>query len=171
MLFSSTHTCRQGDFDTALTLSQGVLAVHPSRADILLLIGAIYYQQKNYEQCVAYNDRCILLCPTLAEAHTNLANALQQLGATDLAILYYQSALKLKPSFTDAYNNLAAALAAKGLVRQAMDCYTAALRINPLLPDVHTNLGDMWRAQVRGGQDGQDLGPFIPILVDDVGVV
>ena len=56
------------------------------------------------------------LCPR--QAHANLANALQQLGSTDLALLYYQSALRLRPAFTDAINNMAAAYLQKGLVLQ-----------------------------------------------------
>lgn len=103
------------------------------RADVLLLMGAIHYQLKNYEQCIAFNDRCILTDPSMAEAHANLANALQQLGNMDMAIVYYQSALRLKPFFTDAYNNMASALVQKGLIPQAMECYMAALRINPNL--------------------------------------
>ena len=39
---------------------------------------------------VFYNDACVLLDPQLAEAHANLANALQQLGSLDLAIMYYR---------------------------------------------------------------------------------
>lgn len=62
----------------------------PNRADVLLLMGAICYQLKDYQQCISYNDRCILIDPNLAEAHANLANALQQLGNIDMAIVYYQ---------------------------------------------------------------------------------
>lgn len=72
-----------------LCLSQAYSA-NPNRTDILLLIGAVYYQLKNYEQCIAFNDRCILLDPTMAEAHANLANALQQMGNYDMGIIYYQ---------------------------------------------------------------------------------
>jgi protein O-GlcNAc transferase len=54
----------------------------PDRADVLLLMGAIHYQLKNFDQCISFNDRAILLDPTMAEAHANLANALQQLNNT-----------------------------------------------------------------------------------------
>lgn len=63
---------------------------YPTSTDVLLLIGAIYYQLRNYEQCIAFNDRCILLDPGMAEAHANMANALQQVGSIDMAIIYYQ---------------------------------------------------------------------------------
>ena len=61
-----------------------------NRTDVLLLIGAVYYQLGSYEQCIAFNDRCILLDPHMAEAHANLANALQQIGNWDMAIIYYK---------------------------------------------------------------------------------
>jgi tetratricopeptide (TPR) repeat protein len=64
---------------------------YPTKTDVLLLMGAIHYQLKNFDQCVVYNDQCILLDPTMAEAHANLANALQQLGNIDMAIVYYQA--------------------------------------------------------------------------------
>lgn len=67
-----------------------VYLVNANKTDVLLLIGAIYYQLGNYQQCIAFNDRCILLDPHMAEAHANLANALQQLGNFDMAVIYYQ---------------------------------------------------------------------------------
>lgn len=147
LLKEATEAYRLGDYSRALALCQPVASALPTRADVLLLMGAICYQLKDYPQCIAFNDRCILLDPNLAEAHANLANALQQLGNVDMAIVYYQSALRLKPYFTDAYNNMASALVQKGLIPEAMDCYMQALRVNPTLVDVHNNLGDLWRAQ------------------------
>lgn len=54
----------------------------------------------------------------MPQAHANLANALQQLGRVDLALLYYASALRLKPAFTDALANMATAYLHKGAVAQ-----------------------------------------------------
>ncbi|CAD7702322.1 unnamed protein product [Ostreobium quekettii] len=143
---------RSGNYNQALSLCQPAYCANPDRTDVLLLIGAIYYQMKNYEQCIAFNDRCIVLDRSMAEAHANLANALQQMGNYDMAIIYYQSAIRLKPGFTDAYNNMASALVQKGCIPQAMECYMTALRMDPLLVDVHNNLGDLWRAQGQVGR-------------------
>ena len=71
-----------------------IYPTNPNRTDLLLLIGAIYYQLGNYQECIAFNDRCILLDAQMAEAHANLANALQQLGNFDMAIIYYQVGLR-----------------------------------------------------------------------------
>jgi hypothetical protein len=48
--------CRQSIALLLLLLLQ-VSAALPNRADVLLLMGAICYQLKDYQQCIAYNDR------------------------------------------------------------------------------------------------------------------
>ncbi|GAB4819185.1 hypothetical protein N2152v2_006231 [Parachlorella kessleri] len=166
-----------GNYGRAVQLCQSVYSGGSRRTDLLLLLGACHYQLGQYDLAVYFNDACILVDPQLAEAHANLANALQQCGNLDLAIMYYQSALRLKPGFSDAYNNMATALLQKGLVLQAMDCYNSALAVNPglehtapylaseatcstfvdgaegrRLTDVRTNLGDLWRAQGEQGR-------------------
>lgn len=75
---------------------------HPTRADVLLLLGAAHYLLGDYDRCIAANDAAIMLNPALPEAHANLANALQQTGSLDMALMYYKSALCLKPHFPDA---------------------------------------------------------------------
>lgn len=90
LLRQAHESYRIGNYPLALQNCQPAYVANPDRTEVLLLIGAIYYQLKNYEQCIAFNDRCILLDPTMAEAHANLANALQQMGNFDMAIIYYQ---------------------------------------------------------------------------------
>ena len=94
MLFVLSSTCvvpsNRHEFQCLSVHALQVYVVNPNKTDVLLLIGAIYYQLGNYEQCIAFNDRCILLEPHMAEAHANLANALQQLGNFDMAVIYYQ---------------------------------------------------------------------------------
>lgn len=63
----------------------------PHSTDGLLLMGAIYYHLGNYAQSVRCNDACLLLDATIAEAHANLANSLQQLGHLATATAYYQA--------------------------------------------------------------------------------
>ena len=79
---------------SCMMCAQQIYPTNPNRTDLLLLIGAIYYQLGNYQECIAFNDRCILLDAQMAEAHANLANALQQLGNFDMAIIYYQVGLR-----------------------------------------------------------------------------
>jgi tetratricopeptide (TPR) repeat protein len=77
-----------GDYLHVVTLCRQYCATQPARADVLLLLGAAYYQLRDYRACMDANDAAILLNPLLPEAHCNLANALQQMGNIDLAIMY-----------------------------------------------------------------------------------
>lgn len=76
-----------GEFTRAVELCQELCSKQINHADVLLLLGASLYQLGDYKGCMKANDAAILLNPALPEAHCNLANALQQLGSLDLAIL------------------------------------------------------------------------------------
>lgn len=150
-MMQASAAYKRRDYASAVQLCRALYSAgHARRTDLLLLLGAAHYQLGQYRECVAANDQAILLDPSLAEAHANLANALQQLGAVDLALMYYSSALRLKPAFTDALNNMATAHLQKGAVAQAMEAYQAALAISPGLPDVRTNLGALALGNLAG---------------------
>eukprot|EP00884_Botryococcus_braunii_P009865 jgi/Botrbrau1/18880/Bobra.177_2s0039.1 len=145
---AEAHVAYRGSqFQRALEICAVIYPHQPNRTDLLLLIGAIYYQLGQFSVSIQFNDRCIIIDPNMAEAHANLANALQQLGNFDMAIVYYQSAIRLKPDFTDAYNNMASAYVQKGQIPEAIRCYQTALNLNQNLVDVYVNLGDLYRTQ------------------------
>lgn len=119
----------------------------PGRAAVLLLLGAAYYQLRDYSACIAVNSQLIQQHSTLPEAHGNLANALKDVGDLELSLQYYTSAIKLNPNFTMAYANMASAYMAKGSYAQALECYSTALRLDPALVDVRVSMGQLLRAQ------------------------
>ena len=45
--------------------------------------------------------------PDFAEAHSNLGNALQELGRLEEAVASYRKALAIKPDYAEAHHNLA----------------------------------------------------------------
>ena len=146
-LLSAAHQFyKAGDYANALAYCNSAHLMQPAMPDVLLLLSAIHFQLKSYDQCILHSRACIALKPDMAEAHSNLANALYKTGNLDLAAAHYRSAIHLKPSFTDSYNNLATLLVQKGQVAQAIQCYQLALNINPSLYVVSSNLGDLWRS-------------------------
>eukprot|EP00213_Chloropicon_mariensis_P007060 CAMPEP_0197476648 /NCGR_PEP_ID=MMETSP1309-20131121/9243_1 /TAXON_ID=464262 /ORGANISM="Genus nov. species nov., Strain RCC998" /LENGTH=1051 /DNA_ID=CAMNT_0043017065 /DNA_START=357 /DNA_END=3509 /DNA_ORIENTATION=- len=157
MLAAAHQFYKSGDFTNALAYCNTAHVTQPQRTDVLLLLSAVHYQLKNYDQCVVHARQAIALKPDLAEAHSNLANALQKSGNLDLAAVHYRNAIHLKPSFTDSYNNLASLLVQKGQVAQAIQCYNLALNINPSLYVVCSNLGDLWRGQ---GPNGRQMAEY-----------
>ena len=82
------------------------------------------------------------LTPTIAEAHSNLGNALQDKGQLDEAIAAYRQAIALKPNYPEAYSNLGNALRDKGQLDEAIAAYRQAIALKPDYPEAHSNLGN-----------------------------
>ena len=70
---NTSSTCRAAGSAHPVPCVQ-VYVVNTNRTDVLLLVGAIYYQLGNYEQCIAFNDRCILLDPHMVSCRGIVCN-------------------------------------------------------------------------------------------------
>ncbi|XP_015626031.1 probable UDP-N-acetylglucosamine--peptide N-acetylglucosaminyltransferase SEC [Oryza sativa Japonica Group] len=138
---------RSGKYKEALEHGNIVYEKNPRRTDNLLLLGAIYYQIRNYDMCIAKNEEALAIDPNFAECYGNMANAWKEKGDVDLAIRYYLTAIQLRPNFCDAWSNLASAYTWKGRLNEAAQCCRQALAINPRLVDAHSNLGNLMKAQ------------------------
>ncbi|XP_020409049.1 probable UDP-N-acetylglucosamine--peptide N-acetylglucosaminyltransferase SEC-like isoform X4 [Zea mays] len=138
---------RSGKYREALEHGNVVYEKNPRRTDNLLLLGAIYYQIRNYDMCIAKNEEALAIDPHFAECYGNMANAWKEKGDIDLAIRYYLTAIQLRPNFCDAWSNLASAYTRKGRLNEAAQCCRQALAINPRLVDAHSNLGNLMKAQ------------------------
>ena len=82
------------------------------------------------------------LLPDDAEAHSNLGNALKDLGQLDDAVASYRRALEIKPDYAEAHNNLGNALKDLGQLDDAVASYRRALEIKPDYAEAHNNLGN-----------------------------
>uniref|UniRef100_A0A0D9VG28 Probable UDP-N-acetylglucosamine--peptide N-acetylglucosaminyltransferase SPINDLY n=1 Tax=Leersia perrieri TaxID=77586 RepID=A0A0D9VG28_9ORYZ len=138
---------RSGKYREALEHGNIVYEKNSRRTDNLLLLGAIYYQIRNYDMCIAKNEEALAIDPNFAECYGNMANAWKEKGDVDLAIRYYLTAIQLRPNFCDAWSNLASAYTRKGRLNEAAQCCRQALAINPRLVDAHSNLGNLMKAQ------------------------
>ncbi|KAK8916346.1 putative UDP-N-acetylglucosamine--peptide N-acetylglucosaminyltransferase SEC [Platanthera zijinensis] len=138
---------KAGKFKQALEHCNVIYEKNPQRTDILLLLGAVYYQLHDYDMCIARNEEALTIDPHFPECYGNMANAWKEKGNIDLAIHYYQVALELRPNFADAWSNLASAYMRKGRLHEAAQCCRQALSLNPRLVDSHCNLGNLMKAQ------------------------
>ncbi|KAJ3675751.1 hypothetical protein LUZ60_004793 [Juncus effusus] len=138
---------KAGKYTQALEHSNSVYQKNPGRTDNLLLLGAIYYQLRNYDMCIAKNDEAIAIDPCFAECYGNMANAWKEKGDIERAIRYYLTAIQMRPNFCDAWSNLASAYTRKGRLADAAQCCRQALALNPRLVDAHSNLGNLMKAQ------------------------
>ncbi|XP_078156327.1 tetratricopeptide repeat (TPR)-like superfamily protein [Carex rostrata] len=147
-LLSLAHqNYKVGKYSEALEHSIAVYDTNPCRTDNLLLLGAIYYQLRNYDMCIAKNEEAIAIDPRFAECYGNMANAWKEKGDIERATRYYLTAIQLRPNFCDAWSNLASAYTRKGRLTEAAQCCRQALTLNPHLVDAHSNLGNVMKAQ------------------------
>jgi tetratricopeptide (TPR) repeat protein len=94
-------------------------------------------------------ERAAQLLPDDPEAHSNLGNALLDVGRPDDAVASYRRALLLNPDYPEAHNNLGAALRARGQLEDALDSFRRAVALKPDQAETHSNLGAALRALHR----------------------
>ncbi|RYR52712.1 hypothetical protein Ahy_A06g027599 isoform B [Arachis hypogaea] len=148
---------KSGNHKQALEHSKAVYERNPLHVDNLLLMGAIYYQLRDFDMCIAKNEEALGIDSRFAECYGNMANAWKEKGNVDIAIQYYLIAIDvseqfwtyiiINPNFADAWSNLASAYMHKGRVAEAVRCCRQALAINPLMVDAHSNLGNLMKAR------------------------
>jgi len=106
----------------------------------------------NYDQRRAAFQKAVELCPSYAEAHVNLADALENLAKTkrhdakefnrllDMAVAEYAEALKYRKDLFPAYLGLGETLRVMGLYSQSEQAYRQALQLRPRHPVATTGL-------------------------------
>ncbi|MED6156209.1 hypothetical protein PIB30_012485 [Stylosanthes scabra] len=138
---------KSGKHKQALEHSKAVYERNPLHVDNLLLMGAIYYQLRDFDMCIAKNEEALGIDSSFAECYGNMANAWKEKGNVDIAIQYYLIAIDINPNFADAWSNLASAYMHKRRLAEASRCCRQALAINPLMVDAHSNLGNLMKAR------------------------
>ncbi len=87
-------------------------------------------------------QNAIGLLPGDAEAHSNLGNALKDLGRLGDAVASYRCALKISPDCAEVHSNLGVALQEMGQLGDAVASCRRALEIKPDDAEAHNNLGN-----------------------------
>lgn len=80
--------------------------VAPPYAEALNDFGVALWRQGKREEAVRCYRQALRIKPDLAQAHYNLAGALEQQGRLDEAVLHYEQALRFRADFTEAQNRL-----------------------------------------------------------------
>jgi len=146
-LLTQAHALyNSGAYKEALLTCREVYEIDAYRTENLLLLGAIHFQLRNFSESIFYNQQCVRVDPSYAEAFSNLGNALKELGDLHASTQFYLKAIKLKPRFGDAYNNLASVYLQLGDIANALDTYHMAITLNPTLVDAHSNMGNLYKA-------------------------
>jgi tetratricopeptide (TPR) repeat protein len=105
-----------------------------------LLAASLTMQGKDALQAL---ERTAQLLPDNAPAHSNLGNALRELGRLGAAAACYRRTIELAPDDAAAHNNLGGALRALGRLDEAVASYRRALAIRSDYAEAYNNLGNV----------------------------
>ncbi|MSQ72193.1 MAG: tetratricopeptide repeat protein [Betaproteobacteria bacterium] len=132
---------QQGELAGAADLYREILGQAPDHFDALHLLGVVDALRGNPESAVGLIRRAIELDAGVPEAHSNLGNALGELGRHEEALQCHERALQLNPGSAEGSNSRGTALQALGRDAEALASFDRALQLNPDHVDALCNRG------------------------------
>lgn len=146
-LHEAVQMHQSGDLASAELRYREILAVDPSHADALHLLGLIAYQAGQFDMAVDFIQKAIGRNPMMPHYQNNLGSALLSLERIDEAVRCFGEAVRLKSDYIEAYNNLGNAMKKKGEMEKAKDYYRKATDINPDYLPVLNNLANLLKEE------------------------
>ena len=134
---------RLGNLVIAEWTCHQVLEQRPHYVPALHLLGAIALQTGRLQSAIAHYQTVITLDPTHAEAHGNLAVALQDQGSWDKANQHFQRSLVLNPNHAPTHFNAGNLALKQQYYKQAIVHYEHAIALNPSYAKAYNNLGSV----------------------------
>jgi Tfp pilus assembly protein PilF len=122
----------EGDYDRAVELYRGSLALHPT-AEAHTFLGWTFHFQGKIEEAIAECKRAIEVDPEFGNPYNDIGAYLIGLGRFDEAIPWLEQALAAKryePRHFP-YYNLGRAYMAKGMINRANELFRKSLEIEP----------------------------------------
>jgi tetratricopeptide (TPR) repeat protein len=138
---------QRGNLAEAEQVYRQILAIEPTHADALHLLGTLAQQVGRSDIAVDLIGKAIAADRRQAAFHSNLGTALQALGRLDEAAVSFRNAMALKPDLAEAHMNLGTVLEAQGKQSDAEARFRRALALKPSLAEAHVNLGNILLAQ------------------------
>lgn len=132
---------RQGQFDTAIELTQAAIQDNPGDPALHELLGVACFESGRLQQAKRAFDEQVRLAPDNACAHANLGQLSLELGEYDSASRHCMRAIEIDPMLDSAYNTLGNIDRAAGRLTSAAKYYAKAVSLNGEDPYYLCNLG------------------------------
>jgi tetratricopeptide (TPR) repeat protein len=129
------------------------LRLDPSNPQIPFELGAIYANQRRFDEAVALFERSIRLAPGQPDAHLNLGAAYAEMGKLDRAEEQFRAAIALTPLNFNAHNVLGKLYFDAGRLNEAEEQFRQSLACEPNLAAydhlgyIYMHWGDQGRAE------------------------
>lgn len=120
-----------GDFTAAEEVLRAEVKAYPDLVPAYNALGVALVRQSKREEALAAFSEAAKLQPQSAEANSNVANVLSDLGREREALPYLQRAVAAEPGLADVHHNLGALLQTLKRHEDAIAAYEDALRLAP----------------------------------------
>lgn len=150
-----------GDYDTALSLFQEILAENPTITTAYLGIGDIYLIKEDYARAEPAYHRAARIEPQNFDAQYGHGLALQMLRRFVEAVRAYERALTVRPNSARANLNLATTFLQLGAPERALAYAERAAALDAASGPSHANLGAIYESL---GRNAEAIDQFIAAL-------
>jgi Flp pilus assembly protein TadD/2-polyprenyl-3-methyl-5-hydroxy-6-metoxy-1,4-benzoquinol methylase len=133
---------QSGNLAEAQALYQQILALRPTHADAMQLLGITAHQSGQNDLAIDLIQRAIGLNDKAPHFHANLGQILRTIGRLDEAEASYRRALALQPDYLDVLMGLGVLLQGKGQAEEAAALYRRAIALKPDVAEAYNNLGN-----------------------------
>ena len=127
----------EGDPSTcaeAIDAYQHALKKNSDWVEALINLGALLYEQEDFEAAVDYFRRAAELRPQSSLAHYNLGSVLEEMGQLETAQRHLRQAVRLKPDYSDAHYNLALVCEKLSASEEARQHWRRYVELDPFSP-------------------------------------
>ncbi|MDB5686012.1 MAG: hypothetical protein JWR77_601, partial [Rhizorhabdus sp.] len=135
----------EGRFGEAADRIANLVRLQPCSEVLHNFAGAAFAGARDYGAAIASYDRAIELNPAYADACSNRAVALRELGRLGEALASCEQAIEQQPDFADAHSNRGIILKDLGRFDEAVASYDAAIRLQPGSAASHYNRANLLR--------------------------
>ncbi|MGY4402850.1 tetratricopeptide repeat protein [Bradyrhizobium sp. USDA 3315] len=160
---------QRGQLAAAEKIYEDMLRQQPNNFDALHLLGLISAQTGRSERGVDLIRRAIRLNGNVADAHSNLGNALRALRRFDEALASFERAVALRQNLAPALYNRGITLADLGRHEEALASYDRVLALVPDHADARRNSGAALRKLQRPEEALASLDRAIALKPKDAG--
>jgi tetratricopeptide (TPR) repeat protein len=140
---------RAGDLAAAEPLYRTALARHPAHFPALHLLGLLRAMTGDPAGAVPFLRRAIAVDSRRGFVHSNLGNALVELGHAEEGLAAFDRALALDPALPEARVGRGNALHALGRHAESLAAHDSAHALGADMPELHNNRGNALRALKR----------------------
>jgi Flp pilus assembly protein TadD len=144
---------KAGRFDSAVTCFQRAIELLPThalaRASAYDNLGKARFAQGRHSEAITHLSEALRLNPYSADAHTDLANELRQLGDREQAMVHFRTAIRLEADHGLAHYGMGLLLTDLDDFDEALRELQTARRLLPDRPEIPFKLGVLLRNRSR----------------------